>query len=213
MNLHDNLDFTNTHKSIEAVVIGCSVGGLNALHALLRNLPNELGIAIIICAHVAADAPGLLPHILNAWCHLPVTEAMEREPVLPGHVYVAPPNYHLLIEMDRYFSLSVDERVCYVRPAIDVLFTSAADVYGDRLLGVLLTGANSDGTQGMKAIKAAGGTTLVQDPKTAEIDTMPKAAIAMGVVDQVLPLSKITNILLKITPKYCYKPVELTELL
>jgi two-component system chemotaxis response regulator CheB len=127
---------------------------------------------------------------------LPVLEALEREPVLPGHVYIAPPNYHLLIESDRTFAVSVDERVCYVRPSIDVLFYAAADVFEERLLGIILTGGNSDGAQGLKAIKDAGGATLVQDPVTAYADIMPRAAIATGAADRILPLKDIAAELL-----------------
>jgi len=181
---------------IEAVVIGCSAGGLEALRVLLRPLPAGLTAALVICAHTTPEGPGLLPQLLAAHCRLPVSEAIEREAALPGHVYVAPPNYHLLIEADHRFALSVDPWVCYTRPAIDVLFAAAADAYQERLLGIVLTGANSDGAQGLRAVKAAGGVTLVQEPATAEADSMPRAAIATGAVDQVLPLEDIANVLI-----------------
>ncbi len=177
--------------AIEAVAIGCSAGGLEALRKILNALPATFPAAVIIVAHTAPDGENLLSSLLAKTCQLPVSEAYEREPVLPGQVYVAPPNYHLLIEPNRCFALSVDERVCFVRPAVDVLFYSAADVYRDRLLGVILTGANSDGAQGLKAIKAAGGITLVQDPGEAYADTMPKTAIATGAVDKVLSLAAL----------------------
>lgn len=179
--------------SVEAVAIGCSAGGLDALRIVLGVLPTDFSAAVIIVAHTAPDGKHLLPAVLSNICQLPISEARERELVLPGHVYVAPPNYHLLIEPDRSFALSVDERVCFVRPSINVLFQSAADVYGKHLLGVILTGANSDGALGLQAIKAAGGFTLVQDPSTAYADTMPKAAIAMGNVDEVLPLDVLAQ--------------------
>lgn len=165
-------------KAIDAAVIGCSAGGLEALQILLRPLPETLNIAIVIVSHIGADAHSLLPTLLGRICRLPVAEAEEREPVLPGHVYVAPPNYHLLIEPDRTFALSVDARVCNVRPAVDVLFTSAAAVYHRRLCGIVLTGANADGAQGLKAINIAGGICLVQDPGTAAAEAMPSAALA-----------------------------------
>lgn len=177
-----------TYRTIEAVVIGCSAGGLDALRILLDALPEEFPAAVIIVAHSAADSVNMLPALLGKTCRLPVSEAMEREPVQTAHVYVAPPNYHLLIEPSRTFALSVDQRVCFVRPSIDVLFYSAADAYGDSLAGIILTGANNDGAQGLKAVKAAGGLTLVQDPDSAYADTMPNAAIATGAVDKVLPL-------------------------
>ncbi len=179
---------TLNYRTIEAVVVGCSAGGLDALHILLDALPAEFPAAVIIVAHIAADSVNMLPSLLAKTCRLPVNEAVEREPVLPGHVYVAPPNYHLLVEPNHTFALSVDQRVCFVRPSIDVLFYSAADAYSESLAGIILTGANSDGAQGLKAVKAAGGLTLVQDPDSAYADTMPNAAIATGAVDKVLPL-------------------------
>ncbi|MGZ4968917.1 MAG: chemotaxis protein CheB [Methylobacter sp.] len=175
-------------RSAEAVVIGCSAGGLDALRIVLNALPAEFAAAVIIVAHTVPDGVSMLPGLLAKTCLLPVSEAVEREPVLPGHVYMAPPNYHLLIEPQRIFALSVDERVCFARPSIDVLFHSAADAYGDRLTGVILTGANHDGAQGLNAIKAAGGFTLVQEPDSAYADAMPKAAIATGAVDKIMPL-------------------------
>lgn len=181
------------YRTVEAIVIGCSAGGLDALRILLSALPAQSASAVIIVAHAAPDAIHHLPAILARNCRLPVNEAHEREPVLSGHVYVAPPNYHLLIEPDRNFALSVDERVCFVRPAIDVLFCAAADVYGKRLAGVILTGANSDGAVGLQAIKKAGGYALVQDPGSAYADAMPRAAIATGVVDKVLPLDALAT--------------------
>jgi two-component system chemotaxis response regulator CheB len=180
-------------QAAEAVVIGCSAGGLDALRIVLEALPTDFPATVIIVAHTAPGGDNLLPNLLARICRLPVSEAQEREPALPGQVYVAPPNYHLLIEPNRIFALSVDERVCFVRPSIDVLFQSAADAYGERLIGVILTGANSDGAQGLKAIKAAGGITLVQDPVGAYADTMPKAAIATGAVDKVLQLDDLAK--------------------
>jgi two-component system chemotaxis response regulator CheB len=178
---------------IDAVLIGCSAGGLDALRTVLAALPAGFPAAVIIVAHTAPGGDNLLPSLLAKICRLPVSEAREREPVLPGQVYVAPPNYHLLIEPNRVFALSVDERVCFVRPSIDVLFQSAADAYGERLIGVILTGANSAGAQGLRAVKAAGGYALVQDPVGAYADTMPKAAIATGVADKVLQLDDLAK--------------------
>ncbi len=179
------------NRTVEAVVIGCSAGGLDALRVLLDALPEKFPATVIIVAHTAADSVNMLPFLLAKTCRLPVSEAIEREPALPGHVYVAPPNYHLLIEPNRIFALSVDERVCFVRPSIDVLFCSAADAYGDRLIGVILTGANNDGAQGLKAVKAAGGFTFAQEPDSAYADAMPRAAIATGAVDKVVQLDAL----------------------
>lgn len=179
--------------SVAAVVIGCSAGGYEALKTLLSPLSADLAVAVIIVAHTTPDADHLLPDLLAKVCSPPVSEAQEREPVLPGRIYVAPPNYHLLIEPDRRFALSVDERVCFVRPSVDVLFLSAADVYGEQLIGVILTGANSDGAQGLKGIKAAGGYTLVQEPADAYAAIMPQSAIATGAADRVLTLEALTH--------------------
>jgi two-component system chemotaxis response regulator CheB len=192
-----NIDQSLCHHQVDAVVIGCSAGGLSALRILLQGLPAGLNATIIIVAHTAPEGPSLLPPLLAIDCLLPVSEAVEREQAKPGHVYVAPPNYHLLIEQDHTFSVSVDDRVCFVRPSIDVLFYAAADVYQERLLGIILTGANSDGALGLNAIKNAGGITLVQEPATAYADTMPLAAIAIGATDKVLPLEDIAGALLR----------------
>lgn len=175
----------------EAIAIGCSAGGLEALRVLLPMLPADCAVPVIIVAHTAPDGESMLPALLTRYCSLPVSEAREREPVLPGQVYIAPPNYHLLIEANRRFALSVDERVCFVRPSIDVLFQSAAEVYMDHLLGVILTGANGDGASGLQAIKMAGGMVMVQEPSSAYADEMPRAAIATGLVDLVLPLPEL----------------------
>ncbi len=187
---------TQSRQPVEAVVIGCSAGGLAALRILLEAFPAGLGAAVIVVAHSAPDGPSLLPQLLAACCALPVSLAVEREFAAPGHVHIAPANYHLLIEADRSFALSVDQRVCFVRPAVDVLFCAAAEVYRERLLGVILTGANSDGAQGLQAVKAAGGLTLVQDPATAYAGAMPRAAIATGAADRVLPLEDLAGAIL-----------------
>jgi two-component system chemotaxis response regulator CheB len=178
--------------TVEAVVIGCSAGGLSALQVVLAGLPKGVDAAFIIVAHTPPDGDNLLPKLLDSYCALPVTEAIEREPVIPGRVYIAPPNYHLLIEADHTFALSVDDRVCYSRPAVDILFMTAADVYREHLMGVVLTGANNDGAHGLQAVKNVGGITLVQDPATAYVNTMPLAAIATGAVDHVLALQDIS---------------------
>ncbi len=185
-------------SAFAATVIGCSAGGLDALHRVLQPLPADLGLAVVIVSHVAPDGDSLLPRLLGRMCRLPVGEAEEREPVRPGHVYVAPPNYHLLIEPDFTFGLSVDARVCNVRPAADVLFTSAAAAYGSRLIGVVLTGANADGAAGLKAVADAGGICLVQDPDTAMADAMPRAAIAAVPGAKVLVLSAIPHELISL---------------
>ncbi|CAK0742976.1 putative protein-glutamate methylesterase/protein-glutamine glutaminase [Gammaproteobacteria bacterium] len=188
-------DGSSQSSRLRAIVMGCSAGGIDALRIILAGLPTDFVLPIVIVSHIAASVKSLLPEILTVVCKIPVLEAMERCPVEPGHVYVAPPSYHLLIEPDRTFALSVDNKVCNVRPAIDLLFYSAADLYGDGLIGVVLTGANNDGSSGLIAIKRAGGLTVAQDPETAVARTMPEAAIATGCVDVVLPLTAIAGFL------------------
>jgi two-component system chemotaxis response regulator CheB len=181
--------------TIDAAVIGCSAGGLQALQQILPFLATDLGIAIVVVSHVGPDSVSLLPELMSHSCRLPVSEAEEREVVQSGRVYFAPANYHLLIEPDRTFRLSVDACVCHVRPAADVLFNSAADAYRHRLAGLVLTGANTDGARGLRAIADAGGICLVQDPETAMADTMPRAAL-MAVPDaKVLRLDSIPGVL------------------
>jgi len=178
-------------SAIDAAVIGCSAGGLRALQQILAFLRTDLGIAIVIVSHTGPDSANLLPEIISHSCPLPVSEAQEREPVEPGHVYFAPPNYHLLIEADRSFRLSVDACVCHVRPAADVLFISAADTYRHRLAGLVLTGANSDGARGLRAIADAGGYCFVQTPETAVADAMPRAALLAVPDAKVLRLDEV----------------------
>ena len=187
-------------RRFRAVVVGCSAGGLEALRRLLAPLPAGFPLPIVVVAHTSADAGGLLPELLDRVTPLPVVEAEEKMPVEPGRVHVAPPGYHLLIEADESFALSVDDKVRNVRPSIDVLFESAADVWGDGLIGVILTGANSDGTDGLTAIKRQGGTTYAEDPDAAYAETMPRSAIAAGVVDRVLPLDSIAGALAALAP-------------
>lgn len=175
-------------KPFRAVVVGCSAGGLEALRRLLVPLPADFPLPIVVVAHVAPDSGSLLAELLSNACSLRVAEAQEKDVVKPGRVYIAPPGYHLLVERDESLSFSVDEKVCNVRPSIDVLFQSAADVWAERLIGVLLTGANSDGTGGLRAIRGRGGYCLVQDPAQAFAQTMPRSAISAGLADSILPL-------------------------
>ncbi len=133
---------------------------------------------------------------MNHRCELPVKQADEKEKILQGSVYFAPPNYHLLVEDDHTFSLTVDPAVNYARPSIDVLFETAASAYGSRLIGVILTGANSDGSLGLKKIKEMGGLTIVQAPESAEVDAMPKAAISAVRPDHVLDLEGVGSLLM-----------------
>jgi len=174
-----------------AIVIGCSAGGLHALIVLLEDLPLNCRVPIVIVQHRSKDERELLEVVLRQRCAIPIRQADEKEAIANGYVYIAPPDYHLLVEQNRTFSLSTDEKVNYARPSIDVLFETAAEVYTDKLAGVILTGANSDGCQGVKAIHRRGGFTIAQDPREAEFPAMPLAAVKSGDIDRVLSLADI----------------------
>lgn len=170
----------------EAIVIGGSAGGLEALSVLLRGLSGGVDAALLVCVHLSDRHPSLLPEALMTRCALPVVEAQDKEPIRAGHLYVAVPRYHFQVAPDRSCSLSQDDPVCFSRPSIDVLFETAAWAYGERLLGILLSGASADGAAGLRAIRDGGGTTWVQRPDTASSSTMPEAAIACGGADFIL---------------------------
>lgn len=177
--------------AIEAIVIGGSAGALDALITILPELPAGYPIPIAVVMHVRPEGAPLLVPVLTSRCALAIKEAEDKEPFAPGTLYIAPANYHLLVERDRWFSLSVDEHVHFSRPSIDVFFESAADAFGAALLGVLLTGANEDGARGLAAIQRAGGTTLVQSPDSAQARIMPEAALRLHRPDEVLPPAEI----------------------
>jgi two-component system chemotaxis response regulator CheB len=179
----------------EAVVIGASAGGLHALSTVLAGLPGIFSSAIAIVQHLDASSDGYLAEHFNRRSAIPVKEAEDKESVRGGTAYVAPAGYHLLIERDRSFSLSVDEKVSFVRPAIDVLFESAADAYGAGLIGVVLTGSNCDGAEGLRMIKRRGGLAIVQDPVAAEARAMPQAALAAVRCDHVVGLDGVAPLL------------------
>jgi len=174
------------------VVIGSSAGGLNALKTIFRKLENDFNLPVIIVQHISPDSENYLIHILNELKKMKVKEADEKETPQNGMAYIAPPNYHLLLEPDRMFTLTVDERVNYARPSIDVLFETAAEAYKEHLIGIILTGANNDGSKGLKKIKEFGGLAIVQDPENAEVDSMPRAAIQATHVDMILSLEEIS---------------------
>lgn len=182
-----------------AVVIGVSAGGMNALGAILPRLPANFPLPIIIVQHISPRSDTFMIRHFNSLSKITVKEADEKESIKPGFAYFAPPNYHLLIEEDHTFSLSIEGRVNYSRPSIDVLFESALDAYCTKLIGIILTGANNDGSRGLKKIKDCGGLVIVQDPKTAEVPTMPEAALKISKIDHVLKLEEIAPFLIKIT--------------
>ena len=187
-----------SNSKIKAIVIGVSQGGLDALNHLLPMLPRTFNKAVIIVQHRSADSDGYLIEHLNLVSEIKVKEAEEKELIAAGIVYVAAPGYHLLVETDGTLSLNDDEPVNLTRPAIDVLFDSAADYFGQAVLGIILTGNNSDGAKGLLAIKNTGGLAVVQDPDEALVSSMPKAAIKITQVDQVLPLLKIGEFLVNL---------------
>ena len=180
------------------IVIGGSAGATAALIELLPVFPADFPLPIAIVQHLHPLQDGYFVERYGRSCNLVVKEAGDKERLLPGYVYFAPVNYHLLIEENKVFALSIDERVNYARPSIDVLFESAADVYGAGLIGVILTGANQDGAQGLRSIKARGGLAIVQDPDTAESTYMPRAALEATPVDHILPLPDIGRLLVEI---------------
>jgi two-component system chemotaxis response regulator CheB len=184
-----------------ALVAGGSTGSLEALTAILPALPARYPLSLCIVLHILPERPSHLVEVLERRCRLPVKEAEDKEPLAPATVYLAVPNYHLLIEKKGYFSLSIDERVHFSRPSIDVLFESAADAYGPALVGVLLSGANQDGAAGLARIKEKGGLTIVQSPDTASVPTMPLAALRLAAVDHVLPLAEIGPFLARLSPQ------------
>lgn len=180
--------------SYDLVVMGASWGGVGALCSIVRSLPADFPAAVAIAQHRSSDRSQLLGSLTRCG-ELGSSQAEHGEPLEPGHVYVAPADYHLLIDGNRC-SLSVDEQVQYSRPSIDVLFESAADSFAERLVAVILTGANSDGAAGVMRVRGQGGITIAQDPATAERREMPAAAIATGSVHRVLPLDKIPGLLI-----------------
>jgi two-component system chemotaxis response regulator CheB len=162
-----------------------------ALETILSALPRDFGPSIAIAQHRSPESgSGALSAMLGRHSALEVSEVADKDPIEPGHVYIAPPDYHLYVEQGS-FALDVDDAVQYSRPSVDVLFDSAADVYGERLTAVILTGANNDGAYGIKRVKRRGGLTIAQDPASAMKPDMPAAAIATGAVDRVLALEEI----------------------
>jgi two-component system chemotaxis response regulator CheB len=178
----------------DAIAIGCSQGGFSALRVLLAGLDARLTQTFMICCHTAGDIQ-VLCDLLIHHSTLPVIEARERQPAIGGTVHVAPAGYHLLVENDRRFALSVDEQVRFSRPSIDVMFASAADVYRSGMIGVILTGANPDGAKGLTRIRQRGGVAIVQTPASAEAPAMPSAALETAGADYCLPLEQIAPLL------------------
>ena len=185
---------------IRAVAIGASAGGVQALSELLPALSAESRAALFVVLHLPRDKPSLLVDVFSKKCAIKVREAEDKEPVMPGTVYFAPPNYHLLVDEGPQLALSADELVHHSRPSIDVLFDSAAQVYGEHLLGIILSGANEDGAEGLAAVHDAGGLTVVQEPQTAQSSVMILSALERQPADLVLDLAGIAELLKKLCP-------------
>jgi two-component system chemotaxis response regulator CheB len=185
-------------RTFKAVVIGVSSGGLEALKVLVPGLRPDFGAPVLIVQHLSAQADSYLSTRLDEVSGITVKEAEDKEPLQTGVVYVAPPDYHLLVEANASLTLSVDPKVNFSRPSVDVLFESASDAFADKLVGVILTGANQDGAGGLARIKSRGGLAIVQSPESAQADAMPRAAIKSTSVDHVLPLHEIAPFLNKL---------------
>jgi two-component system, chemotaxis family, protein-glutamate methylesterase/glutaminase len=186
---------TGTQSAYRIVVIGASLGGTKALSSLLSALPDHFSLPLGIVLHRAVESDdATLRRLLQSHSTLPVLEAEDKMPIAPGHVYLAPANYHLLVGKTE-FSLSTEAPVMFARPSIDVLFESASAAFESKTLGVLLTGASAEGARGAAKIRERGGTVLVQDPETAECPVMPRAAIAADAASSILPLEAIPGVL------------------
>lgn len=176
----------------DLIVVGASWGGLDALTVLVRGLPQDFAVPIVIVQHRSPDTDSLLGQLLQQWTGRTVVETEDKQPIEQEHIYIAPANYHLLVE-EGYFSLTTEAPVRYSRPSIDVMFGSAAHVYGRRLIGVVLTGANEDGSRGLQCVYEYGGYCVVQDPATAQVATMPAAALNRVPRAAMRPLSDIPS--------------------
>jgi two-component system chemotaxis response regulator CheB len=185
------------NRRIDAVVIGASAGGVSALLDMLTGLPASFCLPVVVVLHLPEGRQSRLPEIFRHRSAMAVREAADKEAIAPATLYFAPPGYHLSLETDHTFSLSCEPPVNFSRPSIDLLMASAADAYGARLAGIVLTGANADGAAGLAKIGQQGGLTVVQDPAEAEIPTMPEAAIRLARPDLILDLKGIRSLLLE----------------
>lgn len=188
-------DHALSRRNYRAVVGGVSAGGWGVLKSLLKGLTADFAPAMVIVQHLHPEQDEFLVEHLGRVSRLPVKEAEEKEMIRGGTVYLAPANYHLLIEMDSTFSLCSGEKVNFSRPSIDVLFETAAEAYGTELIGIILTGASKDGAAGLRRIKTGGGLAIVQDPATAAYPAMPRAALEEVQVDHVLSIDRIGRLL------------------
>ncbi|WP_244904317.1 chemotaxis protein CheB [Pseudomonas fragi] len=191
-------------RPVKAVVIGASAGGVEALLTIFAGLKPGYRLPIIVVLHLPDERRSQLAEVFARRVALPVREAQDKQPIVPGTLYFAAPGYHVSVEHDLSLSLSQEEPVHYSRPAIDYLFESAADVYQQRLAAILLTGANQDGARGLSQVKQSGGLTIIQDPDEAQVATMPRAALELFQPDCILPLSGIGRLLVELEHTQCY---------
>lgn len=190
------------NNKFKAVVIGGSAGSFQGIVKILSELPKDFPLPIIMCLHRLKHVRNGFTEALSLKSIKEVVEPYDKENIKKGQVYLAPANYHLCIELGNYFSLSTEEMVNNSRPAIDLTLSTAAYVYRDKLIGILLSGANRDGAYGMKAIKDKGGLTIVQEPTECMIDTMPTAAIKATTIDHVLKVDEIVKFLDELNKQY-----------
>jgi two-component system, chemotaxis family, protein-glutamate methylesterase/glutaminase len=186
--------------TFSVVAIGASAGGVDALHTVVNGLPDGLPAAVLVVQHLDPHHQSVLAYLLGRHSRLAVKQASQGDPIAPGTVYVAPPDMHLLVGPE-YLELSHSKLVHFTRPSIDLLFESVAGTFGPRAIGVILTGMGQDGATGIRAIKRVGGTTIVQDPSTAERRAMPDAAIATECVDHVVPLSLVAGTIVDVVER------------
>lgn len=184
--------------SSKVVVIGGSAGSLEVIINIIQSLPHETGDVFIVILHRKNDKDSVLEDLFSYKTYLRVSEVEDKDMIQPNTIYIAPPDYHLLVENERLFSLDSSEKVHFSRPSIDVTFESVADTFKDRVIGILLSGANADGAAGIAHIKTMGGHTIVQNPETAEVAFMPQQAIHRGAVDDILDADQIPNTLINL---------------
>lgn len=195
------LSQTEEAERFEVVALAASAGGLQALSSIMSALPAEFPAGVLVVQHLDPRHRSLMADILSRRTKLTVKEAEEGDVIRPGHLYIAPPNKHMLVNPDGTLSLSQSELVHFLRPSADLLFESVAASYKNKAIGVVLTGTGSDGSMGIKAIKKMGGTVIAQDEKTSEFFGMPQSAIQTGEVDFILPLDEIASALITLVGK------------
>jgi two-component system, chemotaxis family, protein-glutamate methylesterase/glutaminase len=193
----------------KAILMGGSAGGLEALEIILSALPSDFVMPVLVVQHLHASDGGSFSKHLARTIHLLVVEPCDKERIEQGRIYTAPANYHMLVERDGTIALSVDERINWSRPSIDVLFESAATAWGAGLVAVILSGASADGARGMQAVKMAAGLTIAQEPASAKHPVMPQAAIDIGAVDQVLRPAEIGQLLAELSEQNKSRAVRL----